>query len=154
MRTVYEDQEHGNDEKYSKWRRYKLPELVNNTNCYCMDLDWVEWRKGKPRALIECRRALGSKTPEQAIQDFVKKNNGFQYEVLAHMSYALKIPGYIVSIKDNSPEANSYEKAEFLVEQVIPPNPWPVGRVDINLIKRTPIGKMDEASYANFINNL
>lgn len=152
---IHEDKGHGHDQKYSLWRRNIFPKIVNRRDCYCTDIDWIEWRGGKPAAVIECRRAIGSlSTCEEVIDHFKKLNNSFQLEVYARMAYEMKIRGFIVAIRDDDPEGQDFSKAEFLVEEIIPPDRWPEGRLDTRLIKMKMIGKFDQDGYSRFLAGL
>jgi hypothetical protein len=151
-RQIHADKGVGADTKYSRWRRERFIALEDRTNCYCMDLDWVEWRRGDLAALIETRRALAGKTQEQAVQEFATNQNGFQLECLARLAYCAKVPAYVVSILDPEPESDTYEKASFLVLEVSVPAVWPAGKLnlerDLPLVK---VGTYGEKAYADFI---
>ena len=78
MNDVHKDQGHGHDLKYSLWRRINFPKLTNLRNCYTTDIDWLEWRNGKPVAVIECRRVIGGLIDCNAVVNHFKHlNNGF-----------------------------------------------------------------------------
>lgn len=152
---IHEDQGHGHDSKYSLWRRSIFPNIVGRRDCYCTDIDWMEWRRGRPAAVIECRRAIGSLlTCEDVIKHFKQLNNSFQLEVYARMAHDLGIRAFIVAIKDESPENQDYGQAEFLVEEIIPPIEWPKGRIDMKLINMVRIGKFDQEGYSKFLAGL
>lgn len=153
---IHKDMGHGLDQKYSKWRRDIFPNIVKRRDCFCTDIDWLEWRKGKPIAVIECRRAIGTlKNCEDVIEHFKKLTNGFQLEVYARIAYELKIRAFIVAIKDNNPDNEEYNNAEFLVEEIIPPRPWPIGRLkNMDLIQLKRIGLFNQEDYAKFISEL
>jgi hypothetical protein len=156
MRKIHSDKGHGHDEKYSKWRREIFPKITGSTSSYCTDIDWIEWRYGKPVAIIECRRAIGQlKTAEDAIEHFKKLNNGFQYEVLARLAYELGIPAYIVGIQDPAPCAEDYSGARFVVEEVVPPEKWPSSRsTPSEFLTTKKVGEWNEQQYAEFIAGL
>jgi len=152
---IHEDKGHGHDQKYSLWRRNVFPKIVDRRDCYCTDIDWMEWRKGKPVAVIECRRAIGSLAScEDVVEHFRKLNNSFQLEVYARIAYELKIRGFIVAIRDDKLDIQDYCMAEFLVEEIIPPDKWPEEKLDINLIKIKRIGKFDQEGYSRFLAGL
>lgn len=156
LKNIHAKQGHGYDEKYSDWRRSRFPELTGKRNCYCADIDWVEWRNGKPVALLECRRALHGKSLGDAINTIIQLNNGFQLEMIACLSAGLNIPSYLVAIKDEDPEGADYSKAEFLVVKINPPVPWPTDRSAVKKIVDS-LGRgenLDELGYANFISSL
>jgi hypothetical protein len=153
-REIHRDRGLDHDDKYSKWRRNVFPKLVGNSSCYCSDLDWVEWRKGNPVALLECRRALGGRTLRDVIDGYYTLNNGFQLEMLAKLSSRLQVPGYLVAIKDENEQSQQFEAATFLVARVIPPNPWPSGRLNIRAIQLDYQRELNEKGYADFINSL
>jgi len=155
MSEIHSDKGHGYDVKYSLWRRYVFPNIVNRRDCYTTDIDWLEWRKGKPVALIECRRVIGElKNCEDVISHFRNLNNGFQLEAYARIAYELKIKSFIVAINDKSESDPSYKDAEFLVEQIIPPEVWPMGRINLSNIVTKRIGTFTEKEYAKFISDL
>jgi len=75
------------DLTYSRWHR-TLPD-----KCYCMDLDWIEWRAGKGIvAVIETK-------------DYRSRGIGrFQKEVMLIIANALKVPAIFVKFRfDISP---------------------------------------------------
>lgn len=147
MSEVHEDKGFDRDIKYSKWRRYNLPR-----NCYCTDIDFLEWRNGKPKALIETRRAIGNlKTLEDVIKHFIKLNNGFQFEVYAHLSFKLDIPAYVVAIADSEPYNDNYNNSLFLVyELVIPKTNYFI----FSEVKLRKVGLMGEPEYIKFLSNI
>ena len=157
-RVIHRKQGHGYDEKYSDWRRSRYPNIVKATNHYCADVDWVEWRKGKPVAVIECRRALYGKTLDDAVNSVYQLNNGFQIELLATVAKNLNVAGYIVAISDQNPEdRESYSKATFRVMQVVIPNPYPTkfGTLVPELVRNLKkIDDYDEIGFANFLSKL
>jgi hypothetical protein len=155
MPEIHPDMGHGPDMKYSLWRRYIFPKIVDRRDCYTTDIDWLEWRKGKPVAIIECRRVIGSlKNCKDVISHFRKLNNGFQLEAYARIAYELKIKAFVVAIDDKSESDDSYKDAEFCVEQIVPPNVWPSGRIELSNIVTKRIGRFNEREYAEFISDL
>ncbi len=156
MCNIHPDHGHGYDQKYSKWRRNIFPRKANLRTAYCTDIDWIEWRNGKPVAIIECRRAIGTlQNAEEAIEHFKSLNRGFQYEVLARLAYQLRIPAYIVGIQDKNPQAEDYSDAVFVVEEVIPPDQWPSSPLPPSCFLCTKrLGKLTEAEYVQFIAQL
>ena len=158
MRSIHSDQGYDHDRKYSLWRRNAFKQKVGRTDLYCADIDWVEWRTGQPVDLTECRRAIGViKDAEAAVEHFKNLNNGFQYELIACLSYRLPIPAYIVGIEDPNVDNSTlkdYPNARFVVERIIPPDSWPGGRNNLSAIRSELVGKMDEEQYIHFIANL
>jgi hypothetical protein len=155
MSEVHKDQGHGQDSKYSLWRRINFPKLTNLRNCYTTDIDWLEWRNGKPIAIIECRRVIGGLSDCNAVVTHFKTlNNGFQLEAYARLAYELKIKAFVVAINDKNPEVSDYSDSEFLITEIIPPETWPEGRLNINEIKLQEIGLFNEEKYAEFISRL
>jgi len=151
---VSEDKGHGHDGKYSAWRRHYFKDTLEIDGLFCTDIDWIEWRKGKPVAIIECRRAIGGlKTAQAAINHVKGHNNGFQLEVLAKLAHDLKIDAYIVGIEDDA-NSNDYSNARFVVEKIEPPTPRPDGRLDVTKIKTVPMNPMDLNGYVKFIVDL
>jgi len=155
MAQVYGDKGHGHDQKYSLWRREQFPKIAQRRDCYCSDLDWVEWRNGKPVALLECRRAIGTlKTAEAVIAHFTVLNNGFQLEMYARLSYELKIPAFLIAIEDRNLEKDDYADARFIVEKITPPDNWPEGRLNLKQIILTEMGIYNQEEYAQFLASL
>ena len=154
-RQIHTDQGYDHDKKYSKWRREVFPAKAKRTDAYCTDVDWIEWRNGKPVAILECRRAIGSlKTAEEAIEHFKKLTNGFQFEVLARLAHDMGIGAYIIGMQDSSPDSTDYSNARFIVEKVIPPAEWGSGRMLLSRIKTERYPEMNEQSYISFISEL
>ncbi|RMF28225.1 MAG: hypothetical protein D6759_16245 [Chloroflexi bacterium] len=118
------------------------------------DVDWIEWRRGNPVAVIECRRAMHGDSAEDAIAHFKRLNRGFQFEVLCRLSFELRVPGYIVGIEDPDPDQHTYQGARFVIEEVVPPETWPKGRLDLGSIETRRIGEFDEQEYAQFLARL
>lgn len=155
MREIHQDKGHGHDMKYSSWRRNNFPKLTSTTKCYTTDIDWLEWRNGKPVAVIECRRVIGElKTCEEVINHFRKLNNGFQLEVYARLAFELKIKAFVVAIDDKTPSEDGFSNSKFLVKEIIPPENWPRGWIDLDTIKTEEVGLFNEQSYAEFIAEL
>ncbi len=155
MTEIHPDMGHGADRKYSLWRRNIFPRIVDRRDCYTTDIDWLEWRRGKPVAIIECRRVKGNlKNCEEAILHFRNLNNGFQLEVYARIAFELKIKAFVVAIDDKSEFSDSYKDTEFCVEQIIPPDVWPSGRIELSNLVTKRIGTFTEGEYARFISNL
>ena len=137
MSDVHNYQGFGSDIKYSKWRRYKLKRW-----CYCTDIDWVEWRNGKPVDIIEGRRLIGNlKTFNDAIKHFIGLNNGFQLEVYARISHDMGIRAFFVAINDPHPENEEYNGATFKVVEIKTPKYWVKDLTKITLVN---IGTFDE----------
>jgi hypothetical protein len=154
MTEIHEDRGYDHDRKYSEWRRCIFPKKAGIRNAYCTDIDWIEWRNGNPVAIIECRRAIGNlRTAEEAISHFKRLNYGFQYEVIAHLAQKLGIKAYIVGIEDPGTASKDYSSGRFLVEEVIPPNPWPVSGA-VRQIGTRSIVAMSEDEYVQFIKSL
>lgn len=154
-RSIHSDQGYDHDKKYSKWRREVFPHLANRTDAYCTDVDWIEWRNGRPVAILECRRAIGTlTTAEAAIEHFKTLTNGFQFEVLARLAHDIGIPGYIIGIQDGLPDSVDYFKSRFIVEKVIPPEDWGPGRMTLSRIKTERYDAMNEQQYTSFISKL
>ena len=156
-RVIHRKQGHGYDEKYSDWRRTRYPQLAKSTSHYCADVDWIEWRKGRPVAVLECRRARLGRTLEDAVASVRLLNNGFQLELLATLAKHLGVPGYIVAISDQDAGSETYEGATFRVVQVVLPTPWPTqfGALVPELSRRLRIvGDLDEGGYAEFLAKL
>lgn len=156
MGEVHGDKGYDHDKKYSYWRREVFPEKAGTRSAYCTDIDWIEWRNGKPVAILECRRAMrGLKTAQAAVNHIKTCNNGFQFEVIARMAYQLEIPAYLVGIEDPDLEGSKeYARGKFRVEEVVPPNEWPAGRLDIGALETKLVGEMDEATYVRFLADL
>jgi hypothetical protein len=153
--NIHANQGHGHDEKYSEWRRSTLPDLVKRRDCYCTDIDWLEWRKGKPVAIIECKRAMSKQTGKTAIQNLKTLTNGFQIEVLVTCGHKIGIPVYLVGILDgDKQEAKKYKNSKFYVEEAIPPNPWPQKLNVKKDITYKLIGEFSEQEYADFLAQL
>jgi len=152
---VHTDKGHGHDQKYSLWRRECFPKISQRRDCYCSDLDWIEWRKGKPVALLECRRVIGSlKTIKDVVTHFISLNNGFQLELYARLSFELRIPAYLIIISDNAIDEVDYSKALFGIGKIIPPNVWPKGRMDVNQIEVIKVGIFNQEEYVQFLVDL
>ncbi|HEX8378596.1 MAG TPA: hypothetical protein VF602_12325 [Pedobacter sp.] len=155
-RKIHQNQNYDHDEKYSVWRRDIFPELSGVDWAYCTDIDWVEWRRGRPVAFIECRRAIGSlPTAEAVIKHFKTLNNGFQFEVLARVAKETGAKAYIVGIEDRSIDSDDYSNARFVVEEVIPPKNYnEEGRINLNDIKVKRLPSMNQEQYVKFIRYL
>ncbi len=87
------------DLKYSRWHR-TLPE-----NCLAMDIDWVEWRDDKPKALIEVSKinpeTVGpSEDPYKKTLYYVLRRTYFQRKCLLYIANKLNIPAFIVVYDD------------------------------------------------------
>lgn len=155
-RKIHADQGYDRDNKYSKWRREIFPKLAKINWAYCTDIDWIEWRQGKPVAFIECRRAVGGiKTAEDAIEHVKKLNFGFQFEVLARLAKETGAKSYIVGIEDKSIDSEDYSNARFVVEEILPPDQYnEKGRINLKEIKTKQLSVMNQQQYADFIKNL
>ncbi len=106
------------DEKYSKFR-YDFPFSQGRRDLYCTDIDWVEWRKGNPRAIVEVTRCFG-KNQEEVADDYLHRNNGFQAEVAYRIAKRNIVKAYLVVIDDQYPFVNDdYESATFYIYELI-----------------------------------
>jgi hypothetical protein len=125
---IYDDKGHGHDVKYSQWRR-SYPNTKGIRNLYCTDIDWLEWRNGKPVALVEVSRTLGTSRPEEVVKRFTENNYGFQAEALAFVAMKLEVPAFLVVIDEpHSTSQTNYTSATFYVTKINPILPWPKGR--------------------------
>jgi len=108
------------DKKFSLWRRKYLPR-----ESYATDIDWLEWRKGVPVAVIEMKRLIGTlQTPEDALKFFCENTNGFQLEVYCKIAFCLTIPAYFIAVADQYPDAEDYLMATFIVYKINVPENW------------------------------
>ena len=156
MSDIHKDKGFDHDPKYSLWHRNKLPIITKKRDLYCSDIDWVEWRNGRPVALIECRRAIGSlKNADDVINHFKTLNNGFQLELYARLSSTLKINAFLVAIEDPYPDMEEYSSASFTVVHIIPPKDSQLqGRKFLDGIELKNLGVGDEEKYAGFLSKL
>lgn len=107
------------DSKYSQWRRDFPYKSRNIRKLYCTDIDWVEWRRGKPVAIIETTRCHG-KAPMDCLNNYLTRNNGFQPEVAFKIAKALEVPAYLVLIADPAPsQQDDFRNAVFYVAELI-----------------------------------
>lgn len=148
-RKIYIDSPATHDNKYSDWRRNRYPDL-QNTTAYCSDIDFIEWRRGKPVAVLELKRcSIG-----EAVTTLLEQRYGFQGEVIATVAHALKVPAYIVAIEDSERDSKTYERASFTVVKMNLPTPWLTDSGDLVAAIRAGLGKpvqMDELGYSRFI---
>jgi len=134
----HEDQGYDRDLKYSRWRRNGL-----SRGCYTTDLDWLEWRHGRPVALIETRRNIGTlTTAPKILEHFKTLNNGFQPDVYSTLAKKLGIPAYLVAIIDLAPEQEGYADTTFVVHQIF------------SMTELRPVGVFNQAQYTKFIEEL
>lgn len=146
---IYQDQGHGHDKKYSSWRR-DYPRTRRIRNLYCMDLDWLEWRRGRAVALIETSRTLG-KTAKEVLRRFTDNNAGFQAEVLAYAAMKLEVPAFFVAIDDRNVGDNDYAETTFTVTRIIPITPWPSGKNNKFTVEAVARYEGGEAYFNKFI---
>jgi hypothetical protein len=148
-RKIYIDSTATHDNKYSDWRRNRYPDLQNRI-AYCSDIDFIEWRRGKPVAVLELKRcSIG-----EAITTLLEQRYGFQGEVIATVAHALQVPAYIVAIEDSDRDSKTYERATFTVVRMNLPTPWLTDSGDLLAAIRAGLGKpvrMDELEYSRFI---
>lgn len=151
-RKIYIDSPATHDNKYSDWRRNRYPDLQNKS-AYCSDIDFIEWRKGKPVAVLELKRcSIG-----EAITTLLEQRYEFQGEVIATVAHALRVPAYIVAIEDSERDSKTYERATFTVVRMNLPEPWLTDSRQLVAALLAGLGKpvrMDERSYARFIDSL
>lgn len=103
------------DSKYSQWRRNYPFRSKQIRKLYCTDIDWVEWRGGRPVAIVETTRC-GGKPVNDCAGAYMNRNNGFQAEVAFTVADKLKIPAYLVLIDDKSPgQDDDYSNTVFYV---------------------------------------
>ena len=106
------------DEKYSKFR-YDFPASQGNRSLYCTDIDWVEWRKGNHRAIVEITRCFG-KDHEEVANDYLYRRKGFQAEVAYRTAKNNKVKAYLVVVDDPFPnDHDDYESAIFHIYQLM-----------------------------------
>ena len=151
-RKIYIDSPATHDNKYSDWRRNRYPDLQNKT-AYCSDIDFIEWRKGKPVAVLELKRcSIG-----EAITTLLEQRYGFQGEVIATVAHALRVPAYIVAIEDSDRDSKTYERATFTVVRMNLPTPWLTNKTQLVAALLAGLGepvRMDELEYSRFLHSL
>lgn len=114
--------EYDPDGKYSDWR-YEYPISKGVRDLYCTDIDWVEWRGGKPRVFIETTRCFG-RDPQEVAHNYLTRNKKFQADVITRIAGRCRIPAYLVVIEDPAPEENdNYINATFHVYRILKINP-------------------------------
>ncbi|CAB4184364.1 hypothetical protein UFOVP1573_6 [uncultured Caudovirales phage] len=151
-RKIHIDSNAKHDGKYSDWRRNRYPDLEGD-RAYCTDIDFIEWRKGKAAAVLECKRG----TIGEAITTILELRYGFQGQVIATVAHALRVPAYIVAIQDFNKEGKGYERASFTVVQMNLPTPWLEGSRELVPALLAGLGEpvtMDELAYARWIASL
>lgn len=75
------------DLRYSQWHRNRLP-----SDCYCSDLDWIEWRNGRGIvAFIETKANKG-------------RVSDFQRKIFLELEERLGIPFFVVHYNDDLTE--------------------------------------------------
>ena len=148
-RKIHIDSTATHDNKYSDWRRNRYPDL-EGTTAYCTDIDFIEWRRGKPVAVLELKRcSIG-----EAITTLLEQRYGFQGEVIATVANALQVPAYIVAIDDAQRDSETYERATFTIVRMNLPTPWLANSRALVAHLRANLGepvRMDERSYARFL---
>jgi hypothetical protein len=106
------------DKKYSLFRRNYPYDKHEIRDMYCTDVDWVEWRNGRPVAILETTRCYG-KPVRETMQDYLDRAKGFQCEVTFTVADALKVKAYLVLIDDPWPEAeDDYGNTTFYVCEI------------------------------------
>lgn len=151
-RKIHIDSNAKHDGKYSDWRRNRYPDLEGD-GAYCTDIDFIEWRGGKPAAVLECKRG----TIGQAVNTILQLRYGFQGQVIATVAHALSVPAYIVAIEDYERDSKTYERASFTVVQMNLPTPWLEGSRELVAALLAGLGepvRMDERAYARWIASL
>lgn len=86
------------DQKYSMFRR-NYPYSLGDRIRYCADIDWIEWRDGKPVAAVETTR-LKDRTWEECLRMFQTRNKGFQPELVKTIADRSHIRSFVVLIDD------------------------------------------------------
>lgn len=111
------------DKKQSMWRR-NYPQWIGDRTRYCADMDWIEWRRGKPVAAVETTRTKG-RPLDVVVEKFRTRNKGFQQELVYTMATGKEIRSFLVVIDDpnwqNRDESFmvAYKHADFHVYEMI-----------------------------------
>jgi hypothetical protein len=148
---------YGTDSKYSIWRREFYPKLANYYYHFALDLDWIEWRRGRPVALFETKRVLNGRNPMDVIASVWKYQEGLELEMLATFSKGMGIPAFIIAISDPDPLVADYHTATFYVVKVNIPDVWPKEPREIvpTLVDwLSPVKTMGQMDYVEFLNRL
>jgi hypothetical protein len=95
----YQSEFYDPDKKQSMWRRNYPQWAFNDRTRYCADIDWIEWRKGKPVAAVETTR-MKDRPLDKVVEMFRTRNKGFQQELVYTVASAYPIRSFIVIIED------------------------------------------------------